>query len=153
MSLPEIRSKLDQRLAELMRDLITMHMNDIVGELLDVMGRHNLSMAQIVTLHILHRNGAMSVSQIANELHLSLAATSHLVDRLVRMGLVLRSENAQDRRHKQVTIAPAGATIVAHLGQIKTRALERDVQRMSPDLRYRLLHVLEELAVCMSTDK
>ncbi len=135
-----------------MRDLITMHMNDIVGELLDVMGRHNLSMPQIVTLHILHGNGAMSVSQIANELHLSLAATSHLIDRLVRMGLVLRSENAQDRRHKQVTITAAGAVLVEHVGQIKTRALERDVQRMPPDLRFCLLRVLEELAACMRTD-
>lgn len=136
----------DRRLVALLNDLIMMHMNDTVGEVLHVLGQHNLSMPQLVTLHTLYHRGELSVSKLAQELQLSLAATSHLIDRLVQRGLLTRHEHRTDRRHKQVRVTASGAALVESLVQLKTRALAREVQYMPPDLRVRLRHLLEEVA-------
>ena len=137
----------DRQLVALLSDLIMMHMDDTVGEVLSMLGQHKLSMPQLVTLHTLYHRGELSVSKLAHELQLSLAATSHLIDRLVQRGMLTRHEHRTDRRHKQVRVTPSGANIVASLVQLKTRALAREVQCMPPDLRVRLRHLLEEVAV------
>ncbi|NJL04475.1 MAG: MarR family transcriptional regulator [Chloroflexaceae bacterium] len=136
----------DRQLVALLSDLIMMHMDDTVGEVLYMLGQHKLSMPQLVTLHTLYHRGELSVSELAHELQLSLAATSHLIDRLVRRGMLTRHEHSTDRRHKQVRVTASGAALVESLVQLKTRALAREVQCMPPDLRVRLRHLLEEVA-------
>lgn len=136
----------DRQLVALLSDLIMMHMDDTVGEVLSMLGQHKLSMPQLVTLHTLYHRGELSVSKLAHELQLSLAATSHLIDRLVQRGMLTRHEHRTDRRHKQVRVTASGAALVESLVQLKTRALAREVQCMPPDLRVRLRHLLEEVA-------
>ena len=67
----------------------------------------NASLASIVALMVLQKQGSQSVSQLAREVGLSLAATSQLVDRLVRDKLVARRESPVDRRRKQLALTSA----------------------------------------------
>src|SRR5437899_2959231 len=71
---------------------------------LAVMNEAGLTMAQMVALHLLTHLGPVSVSSVAACLKLSPPATSHLIDRLVVAGLVGRSEDPVDRRHKRIVI-------------------------------------------------
>ena len=77
---------------------------------LAVMNEAGLTMAQMVALHLLDPPGPMSVSSIAACLKLSPPATSHLVDRMVVAGLVGRTEDPDDRRHKRIAITRRGAS-------------------------------------------
>ncbi len=96
-----------------------------------------LSMPQMGTLFFL-RGGPGTVSAIAEHLDLSLAATSHLIERLVQRELVVRFENPADRRQKCVELSPAG---LAFLDAADARAaaalegvLETAIQEMPPPL-------------------
>jgi len=53
--------------------------------------RSGLSMSQISVLFRLHYGGQCSVSDLGDHLGVSNAASSQLVDRLVGMGLLMRS--------------------------------------------------------------
>ena len=77
---------------------------------LAVMNEVGLTMAQMVALHLLTHLGPVSVSSIAACLKLSPPATSHLVDRMVVAGLVGRTEDPVDRRHKRIAITRPGAS-------------------------------------------
>ena len=70
-----------------------------------------LSMPQIGALFQIHRRGVLSVSDIGNEMGVTSAAASQMLDRLVQQGLVGRSEDPVDRRGKQIVLTEKGEQI------------------------------------------
>lgn len=76
------------------------------------MKNRGLSGSQIITLfHLTHR-GPCGVSTLAEHLSVTNAAISQQIDRMVKQGLVTRSEDPNDRRLKQLVITPLGQEIV-----------------------------------------
>ena len=70
-----------------------------------------LSMTQMVALRHIHYNQDCNISQISEELGVTAAASSQLLDRLVQQGLIARRENPNDRRHKQLVLTEKGIFI------------------------------------------
>jgi len=70
-----------------------------------------LSQSQIGALFHIFR-GASGVSDIGDDLGITSAAASQMLDHLVRLQLVLRSENQQDRRVKQLVLTDKGCQIL-----------------------------------------
>jgi DNA-binding MarR family transcriptional regulator len=104
-----------------------------------------LSLPQLGALHLLHAEGAQSVSAVANHLHLSLAATSHLIDRLVRRGLVTRREDPGDRRQKRVDLADEGRALVGGIQAEAVASIDAMLMDVPPALRRRLDDDLREV--------
>jgi DNA-binding MarR family transcriptional regulator len=73
---------------------------------------HGLSTGQLRTLTHLHFQGVHQVSDIGDDLGVTNAAASQLVDRLVNMDFLERTEDPDDRRVKQITITEAGRALV-----------------------------------------
>ncbi len=66
-----------------------------------------LSMSQIGALfHI--RRGASGVSDIGSDLGVTSAAASQMLERLVQLDLIIRSEDPHDRRVKQIVLTESG---------------------------------------------
>ena len=95
------------------------------GDTLAIMTQAGLTMAQLVTLHVLAHRGALSVTRVANLLRLSPAATSHLIDRLFGARLVARTEDPVDCRHKRMAITPAGRTLIERVQEERSAELTR----------------------------
>jgi len=78
--------------------------------------RHNresdLSLSQVNALFRLHHHGGSSVNDLANHLGVTMAAVSQLLDPLIASGLVLRSENPEDRRKKLIALTEMGKDLV-----------------------------------------
>jgi DNA-binding MarR family transcriptional regulator len=96
-----------------------------------------LSMPQMGTLHFLAAEGGQSVSAIADHLDLSLAATSHLVERLVQRDLLTRAEDPHDRRLKRVELAPGGVDLVAGIQRRAAAAFDELLEPLPSELRAR----------------
>lgn len=72
-----------------------------------------LSMSQAGVLFRLHGHGTTKgVTDIGGHLGVSSAAASQLLDRLVQQGLILRSENPEDRRAKRIALTEEGRGVV-----------------------------------------
>jgi DNA-binding MarR family transcriptional regulator len=84
-----------------------------VHEFMVAMKDSGLSTSQLNTLMRLHYRGSCPVSGIRDELGVSAAAASQIVDRLVGMGLIERSEDPTDRRVRQITLTSRGRSLVA----------------------------------------
>jgi DNA-binding MarR family transcriptional regulator len=63
---------------------------------------------QMATLFMIQRKESNSVSDIGDELGISNAAASQMLERLVQMGLIQRSEDPHDRRFKQIVLTEQG---------------------------------------------
>jgi DNA-binding MarR family transcriptional regulator len=131
--------------AEPLHRLMQHVVRDATAGLHAVLRASGLSLPQLGTLHFLGAEGAQSVSAIAHHLHLSLAATSHLVERLVRRGLLTRREDPGDRRQKLVDLADAGVVLVGGVQAEAVAAIDALLADVPTDLRRRLDADLREV--------
>jgi len=76
------------------------------------MDEAGLSPSQAITLMHLHHSGVSDVTEIAERVGVTSAAASQLIERMVQMGLVVRSESQEDRRYKQVELTEQGQALV-----------------------------------------
>jgi DNA-binding MarR family transcriptional regulator len=70
-----------------------------------------LSMSQIGSLFLIQR-GNSSVSDIADELGVTNAAASQMLERMLQQYLILRLEDPSDRRVKQITLTDKGRLVI-----------------------------------------
>jgi DNA-binding MarR family transcriptional regulator len=71
-----------------------------------------LSMSQIGALLRIFRGGRSSVSDIGDNLGVTSAAASQMLERLVQQGLILREEDPDDRRVRQIVLTNKGRQIL-----------------------------------------
>jgi DNA-binding MarR family transcriptional regulator len=83
-----------------------------------------LSMSQINVLFRLNYGGQCGVSDLGEHLGVSSAAASQLVDRLVGQGLLMRSEDPNDRRSRPLTLTNNGKALVQESIEARRRWLE-----------------------------
>jgi len=138
-----------RHLAQLIEEMMSHIHRRSADDTLAVMNDAGLTMAQMVGLHILEKLGPLSVSSVAACVKLSPPATSHLIDRLVVSGLVERSEDPADRRHKRVAIAPRGRELIQRTRDQRAREFTRILSRLSAEVQAQfgraLARVVEEL--------
>jgi DNA-binding MarR family transcriptional regulator len=77
----------------------------------------DLPTGQLKTLMTLDTHEGMTVSEVAEALHVGKSAASMLVDKLVQQGYAERSEDPRDRRRTIVVPSATGATLAARLRQ------------------------------------
>lgn len=77
----------------------------------------DLSMAQVKTLWTVANNEPVTISQVSERLGVGLSTASHLVDKLVQVGRVERTEDRADRRRALVRLSPEGRDTLERLRQ------------------------------------
>jgi len=138
-------------LGALIGDLMKHVYRRSAGETLAVLNDAGLTLPQLVCLNVLDECGVRTVSAIASALRLSPAATSHLVDRLVSEGLVVRIEDPVDRRQKRVTITAAGRRFVGRVERARTREMTDAVAGMSAEVVRQFSRVLVKVIAELSS--
>ncbi len=131
-------------LARRLQELMNLLHSRFAQDTLALMVESEITLPQMVTLHMLKMGGGTSVSGIQAGLQLSASATSHLVDRLHAKGLLDRVEDQEDRRQKVISITVAGADLLDRLTAARTEQLTRATQDLDPKLRARLADLIDE---------
>jgi DNA-binding MarR family transcriptional regulator len=115
-----------------------------VGETINLVYKSKLTMPQMITLHLLSE-APHSITEIADKLNLSRAAVSHMVERLVRRGFVVRNENKTDRRLKQVNIARSGLKLIFKLDQSREKEMSQSLSGLSPAVQQNFADILNAI--------
>lgn len=92
-----------------------------VEDFIHWMKENQISRYQIGIMMFLKRSDGSQISQLSQELGVSAAAASQMVDRLFQTGFLLREEIPKDRRSKLIKLTEKGENIVkdAHSSRIK----------------------------------
>lgn len=133
----DLRSQVGAALTEWVRYVMANSMRQM-----HAMSRERgLSVSQMSTLFRLLHTGELGTGAVAEEMGVSTAAASQLLDDLVRRGLVSRREDERDRRVRRHAITPEGKRLLLEL---KTQ--------LPPWLREMAADIPEaELAACLRT--
>jgi len=79
------------------------------------LGRRELTFTQLVAMDYIVRRGEPTIREVAEAIDRCPAATSRLIDDLVRGGLVARQSSEDDRRVKHVHLTTAAKDFLASL--------------------------------------
>jgi DNA-binding MarR family transcriptional regulator len=104
-----------------------------------------LSKSQIGTMMRLYYHGQCPVSGIGDELGITPAAASQLVDRLVQQGFLERSEDPDDRRIKQVSLSTAGRTLIQQGVEARLGWMRELAEFLTPEEQVIAIQALELL--------
>jgi DNA-binding MarR family transcriptional regulator len=95
--------------------------------------RDGLSRTAAATLSRLATSGAARLTELASAEGVSQPSMSSLVARLVDQGLVLRETDPHDARAVQLSLTPAGETLLAQRRAERTRRLDDALAELPPD--------------------
>lgn len=119
-------------------------LRDSMRQTIKFLHKHNLSYAAVVALMTLRDRGSQSISDLASEIGLSLAATSQLVERLVKDGFVRRTAQEPDRRRKEVALAAKGHTFLERVDSAHSAAAVQVLLRLRPATLRSLTRTFEQ---------
>lgn len=93
---------------------------------------NHLSMSQLGALLRLHKQGVCGVSDIGDDLGITSAAASQMLERLVQQGLIVRTEDPNDRRAKQIVLTSKGRAMLREGFRTHQRWLNDLAATLSP---------------------
>ena len=114
------------------------------GDTRALMNEAGTTLPQILFLARLRQAGGGTASDLADTLNMSLPAVSQMVDRLFRLGLLSRAEDAEDRRRKRLATTAKADTLLDRLTRARGAEYSHGVARLSPALRKELAVVLQK---------
>ncbi len=105
----------------------------MMGSLFIYVRDNGLTMAQLGAMFHIHQKGACGVSDIGNDLGVTNSAASQMLERLVQLKLITRTENPTDRRVKQIVLTDKGSQILQESSSANQDWLEELVQTMAAE--------------------
>jgi DNA-binding MarR family transcriptional regulator len=132
-------------LAITLRAWAEVFMRHSMRDLREATRQTGLSMSQISAMLRIYRCGVCGVSDIGDDLGVTSAAASQMVDRLVNQGLLERSEDPLDRRNKPLKLTSQGQAAVCEMLDARQRWLEDLTAALSPEQQQEIVSALTVL--------
>jgi len=93
----------------------------------------------------LYYSADCGVSGLSDHLGITKPAVSQLIERLVQMGLLLRTENPNDRRSKQLHITSKGKDLIQQAIEARRKWMETLTESLAPEQQQSIAKALVTL--------
>jgi DNA-binding MarR family transcriptional regulator len=100
---------------------------------LDAWMHLNLSIGQLKSLFFISNRGTTSLGKLAGALKVTPTNTTGIVDRLMKRGLITRTENPEDRRMLFLRTTPLGDELISELRQKRKEHMVELFNRLTDD--------------------
>jgi DNA-binding MarR family transcriptional regulator len=107
--------------------------------------QHGVNMSQMSALFFLSRRSSCGVTELGEHLGVSNAAASQLIERLVQLGFLARSEDPQDRRGKHIALTHAGESLLESAVQARLVWTEQLIAALSETEAHQVAAALQTL--------
>jgi len=107
--------------------------------------KSGLSMSHLNALFYIYHGGACGVSDLGEHLGVTSAASSQMIDRLVQLDLLQRSEDPLDRRNKCLALTEKGRAVIRESIEARRRWLQDLTTTLTPDQQGAIAEALTTL--------
>jgi DNA-binding MarR family transcriptional regulator len=108
-----------------------------------------LTLSQFHVLKLMTFNGQHQVSEVASFLGVSPPAATKNIDKLERIGLMVRAQSAGDRRATLLSVTDKGRRLVQRYERLKAERLAAVLEAFEPQEVTRLASLLERFSVAL----
>lgn len=147
----EQRQNVDQYFARLEEVFMEMARR-LHSELADQMVS-GITGSQFFVLKKIENKGRLTVSEVAEELGVSLSAITALVDRLVKAGLAVRSRDEQDRRLVWLEATDKGKGILEKCIESRRKVAAKYFGKLSESDMEKLIEIYEKVLTIMRAEE
>jgi DNA-binding MarR family transcriptional regulator len=105
-----------------------------------------LTLAQLLALHFISAKAPITLMSLSHALGLRPPATSAMVDRLARVGLVCRRPDPSDRRRVLLTVTAHAVAMMGNIEPQTARRLQMVVTSMGAAAQRCLIEVVKDTA-------
>ena len=137
-------SRLEEVFLELVRALHSELANQMVS---------GITGSQFFVLKKINEKGRMTVSEVAEELGVSLSAITALVNRLVNNGLALRTRDLTDRRLVWLEATDQGADVVRRCVEGRKKVAEKYFGQLPEKDMEKLIEIYEKVLTTLRSEK
>lgn len=137
--------KSSDEIVDLLREWTEVFMHRSMSGFVCFAKDHGLSMSQVGALFHLSHRGICGVSDIAESLGVTSAAASQMLDRLVQQKFIIRSEDPNDRRSKQITLTQEGRAFLHGISEARRRWYRMISEGIGPEERQSVAEGLKTL--------
>jgi len=123
--------KKDDLITELDRSL-NLLIQKVTRDILAII-KGKISPSQFAILRFIRECGRSSVSQVAEELQVTLSGVTSLADRMVEAGLIERLRDDADRRVVWIDLTEKGRQLSAELERLRRGMVERYTRNLSEE--------------------
>jgi len=113
--------------------------------------RLKLSIGQLKSLFFISNRGQTNLGSLAAALKVTPTNTTGIVERLVKRGLISRTENPEDRRFLVLKTTTRGEQLVSELRQRRSERMREILGRLNDSDIARLKTALNSLVVAIET--
>ncbi len=108
--------------------------------------RSELTLAQLIALHFISARAPITLIALSESLGIRPPATSAMVDRLARAGLVCRMPDPQDRRRVLLAVTSNAVTMIGKIDQQTARRVQVILNSMGTAAQRCLTEVVKDTA-------
>jgi len=134
LTLSEFVDKLSEMMPAIMREFLKQESDKFYNV--------KITIPQLVVLEMLTRDGESRMTDLARSMNVTTAAMTGIVDRLVRDGYVMRTNDAKDRRVIKIKPTAKGARVTRSAIEHKKTIFRRMFGAISQDDREEYLRIL-----------
>lgn len=121
---------------------------------LDLHSKHlvkttGLTTAQLLLMQTVREKDAMTIGELANDIHLSQATVTTILDRLEARRLLLREGSKEDKRKVHIRLTDEGREIIAHAPVPLQAHFIEQFSRLEPWEQSLMLSSLQRIAQMM----
>ena len=131
--------------SETVRQWMDTFMHRSMGGWAHYVRTRGVSMPQFMLLMHIHHKKSCGISDLSEHMEISNAAASQLVDKLVQAKLLVRVEDPDDRRAKQVSLSPAGEDLIEKGIAERSRWVDALTEKLNSEERKKVAAALEIL--------
>jgi DNA-binding MarR family transcriptional regulator len=128
-----------------MKQWIQLSMRNSTRNFIHYARESGLSISHFGAIFYIYRIGSCGVTEIGEQLGVTSAAASQMLERLVQQGVVLRTEDPQDRRVKRIVLTEKGRRILDEAIQARQSWLEELAHSLSPSEKDSVISALKLL--------
>lgn len=120
------------------------HLQTVVTASPTAWAGRGMTLLQLTALHVISAQAPVTLTELAQALGTGPPATSAMVDRLIRTGLVSRTPDPQNRRRVQLTVTARAETMIGDIDPSTARRLQAALSDMGPQGRHYLIDLLRD---------
>ena len=139
-NISQFADKLNKTISDIHR-----HFQSALKDQADPFLKGKITFPQYIALELLSESGAKKMKGIAKMLHITLPATTGLIDRLVSLSMVKRIADDNDRRVVFIMITPAGVRVVENVRNTRKKIIEKMFSVLTDSERETYLRILTKV--------